>query len=109
MKNTLFRLTLIGLMSAVPTLSGANDVAWERSELLWNDQYDAYMITPTLNEDLFQEGLVWSDRHADYVSAAMAREAELERYREQMVWSDEFDAYVARAMIEPCPRIGTTS
>jgi hypothetical protein len=74
---------------------------WFRAQLVWNEEYDAYDVLPVLEEDVFQERLVWSDRHADFVSRGMALRAAYE----EKIWSDRHDFYVARGEVEPCIRL----
>jgi hypothetical protein len=109
MKHTILYLTLSGLLAAAPAGAHDDSVGWERAELLWNEEYDTYVVAPTLGDDLFQERLVWSRHLAEYVPIAMAYQAELKDYQEGYVWSETHRDLLPRAMVEPCPTLGGLS
>lgn len=109
MKRTILWLALAGLTTTQTVAANLGSDQWERSEVLWNDQYDAYVITATMSEDLFQERLVWSDHYADFIPVAMAYQAELSNYGEQLVWAERYGDFVPRAMVEPCPKLNSLS
>lgn len=88
-----------------PVVVLADASKWVGSELLYNAEYDDYQVVPMLGDDPFQEQLAWSDRHGEYIPAAMAK-AEADRdYRNQLVWSDYHGDYLPRFQLEPCPTI----
>lgn len=107
MKHTILWLTLFGLTAAMPAGADVDAAQWDLAELLWNEEYDTYVVAPTLDNDLFQERLVWSDHYTDYVPVAMAYQSELRNYHEQRVWSQRHGEFVPRAMVEPCPKLNT--
>ena len=106
MKLTTLAIALIGLVTVLPAQANFDEVDWSRSELLWNEEYDTYVAVPTLNADIFQERLVWSNHYTDFVPVVMAYMAELRDYYEQMVWNEQQDFFVPRASVEPCPKLG---
>ncbi len=106
MKLTTLAIALIGIATVLPVRANFDEADWSRSELLWNEEYDTYVVAPTLKPDIFQERLVWSDHYTEFVPVAMAYMAELRDYHEQKVWSEQQGAFVLRASIEPCPKLG---
>jgi hypothetical protein len=109
MKHTILWLTLFGLTIAMPAGADVDAAQWDRAELVWNEEYDTYVVARTLGDDLFQERLVWSEHYTDFVPVAMAYQAELRNYQEQFVWSVNHGDFVPRAMIEPCPKLSRLS
>lgn len=109
MKLATLTFTLLGLLAALPVRADADPSQWNRSELIWNEEYDTFVVAPTLDADLFQERLVWSNHYADFVPVATAYEAELRDYQEQYVWSETLYDMVPRAMVEPCPTLSRVS
>ncbi|MDP2832544.1 MAG: hypothetical protein Q8Q28_04460 [Pseudomonadota bacterium] len=98
-------LTLIGLVTVLPAQADLDAAQWSSAELLWNEEYDAYVVVPTLGDDIFQERLVWSDHYTDFVPVVMAHMAEMRNYHEQVVWSEYHGDFVPLAMIESCPKL----
>lgn len=109
MKFATLTLALIGLATAMPVSADTDASQWHRSELIWNEEYDTFVVAATLDGDLFQERLVWSNHYADFVPVATAYEAELRNYQEGYVWSETHSDMVPRAMVEPCPRLSKVS
>ena len=109
MKLTTLVLSLIGLMSVMPAQADFGAAEWDRAELLYNEEYDEYVVVTTLDADLFQERMVWSDHYTDFVPVAMAYQAELQNYHEQLAWNENHGDFVPRAMVEPCPKLGKLS
>jgi hypothetical protein len=52
---------------------------WIHSQMVWNEEYDTYDVLPVVHPDVFQERLVWSDHHTDFVPAGMAFTAALDK------------------------------
>ncbi|MBP9915520.1 MAG: hypothetical protein KBF24_04860 [Thiobacillaceae bacterium] len=106
---SLFGLIGFGLTGFLPAQAEDGTSGWDRSELIYNEEYDEYRVVVSLDVDIFQERMVWSDHYTDFVPVAMAYQAELRDYTVQMVWNEDQGDFVPRAMVEPCPRLNKLS
>lgn len=103
----------IRMALAIATLTPAAALAhidldasqWQRAELLWSEFVGDYLAQPSLGDDPFQERLVWSDAHGDYIPAGMARTETAKVQHDPMVWSDAHGDYLPRDVLDPCPSV----
>ncbi len=58
MKLTTLAFALIEIATVLPVKANFDENNWSRSELLWNEEYDNYVVAPTLKPDIFLERLV---------------------------------------------------